>query len=166
MPNIVVIGPPGAGKTYFAKKLGGVLKMETVIHLDDYFWKPGWIKTTDEERKSVVSKLTAKNGWIIEGNFLDAVDSLFSQADIVIWLNLNIFICLYRVFKRHYSSPQNWRDKLTPRIIFSIFQYKLFDMYHLREELRKKDPLHVITLDTPKKVDAYLSGINSGSPLF
>lgn len=166
MPNIVVIGPPGAGKTYFAKKLGKALKIKTVVHLDDYFWKDGWIKTPDEERQSAVSALSAKNGWIIEGNFLDTVDMLFSQADIVIWLNLNVFICLYRVFKRHYSSSKNWRDKLTPRIILSIFQYKLFDTYHLREELKKKGSLHVITLDTPQKVDSYLSRINSGYPLF
>jgi adenylate kinase family enzyme len=53
MEKIVVIGASGAGKSTFAKRLGTALYLE-VIHLDAYYWNPGWTQTPREEWRGVV----------------------------------------------------------------------------------------------------------------
>src|SRR4029077_16885614 len=41
MNRIMVVGNAGAGKSTFARRLGGKLALP-VIHLDSHFWRPGW----------------------------------------------------------------------------------------------------------------------------
>jgi hypothetical protein len=48
MKKILVIGSGGAGKSTFAKRLGGLLGIN-VIHLDALYWQPGWIEPPKEE---------------------------------------------------------------------------------------------------------------------
>lgn len=171
MERIVVIGPPGAGKTDFAKELGSLLHIEPVIHLDEYFWERGWKKKTDLERDATVSDSIAGDQWIIEGNFQSTVGKLFSRADLVIWLNLSVPVCLYRVIRRHIDSStkneklgpdSSWRDKLTLRIINSILVYKFTDANQIRWELHKKPALHCIELKNPQEVASFLEKIRLG----
>jgi adenylate kinase family enzyme len=169
MSRVVIIGPPGAGKTEFAEKLGNFLGIKKVNHLDHYFWKPGWVRTTGEERHSIILKLIEEDKWIIEGNFLDTIDDQFSRADIVVWLNLSAFICLYRVVSRYFSYMRNerpeiadgCRDKITPRFLFSIFLYKIVDTKILKKKLLEKKSLPLVVLNTPGQVAAYLNAVET-----
>ena len=45
--RILILGAPGSGKSTLAKKLSISLQTE-VIHLDKYYWKPGWVETTSD----------------------------------------------------------------------------------------------------------------------
>lgn len=167
MSRIVIIGPPGAGKTEFADQLGQLLGIESVNHLDRYFWKPGWVRTTEEERHSIILKLLEKDEWIIEGNFLDTIDDQFLQADIVIWLKLSVFISLYRVVARYFSYIRNERpeiadgckDKITLRFLLSIFLYQIVDTRTLRRKFSDKKSLPRLELYTPRQVNAYLNAV-------
>ncbi len=164
MSRIVIIGPPGAGKTEFANNLGRVLGIKEVNHLDHFFWKPGWVRTTGEERHEAISHLILKNEWIIEGNFLETVDTQFSRADVVIWLNLSAFICLYRVLRRYFEKERpeiapGCRDKITPQFLFSIFFYKLFDTYFIKQKIKKNPFIHLVVLKNPKQVFSYFEKV-------
>ncbi|MGL4882562.1 MAG: hypothetical protein ACRC8K_16095 [Waterburya sp.] len=46
--RIAIIGCCGAGKSTLAKSLGEKLNLP-VIHLDTYYWQPGWQETEQNE---------------------------------------------------------------------------------------------------------------------
>ncbi|HYK73550.1 MAG TPA: topology modulation protein [Pseudoneobacillus sp.] len=100
MKKIMVIGiAAGVGKTTFSLQLGKILGINA-YHLDSLFWKPGWVESSLEEFTSAQEKIMKLDKWIIEGNYSNTFDSRMEQADTMIYLELPLYICLYRVMKR------------------------------------------------------------------
>ncbi|WP_217585833.1 topology modulation protein [Lentibacillus saliphilus] len=101
MKKIMVIGvSAGAGKSTFAMKLGEKLGIH-VYHLDALFWKPGWVQTMDEEFAEAQTHIIKnEQKWIIEGNYSSTYSIREEQADTIIYLELPLWLCLYRVVKR------------------------------------------------------------------
>lgn len=96
----MVIGvSPGVGKTTFARTLGEALQIQ-VHHLDKLYWKPGWIETPLEEFADAQKKIMEGEEWIIEGNYGNTFDLRIQYADTIIYLELPLYVCLYRVVKR------------------------------------------------------------------
>jgi adenylate kinase family enzyme len=46
--RILIIGPPGAGKSTLAIKLAEKTKLP-LVHLDRLFWNPGWVDSDRSE---------------------------------------------------------------------------------------------------------------------
>ena len=110
MKKILILGSSGAGKSTLAKKMGKILNFK-VIHLDYYFWKPGWIQTPREEWKQVQVELICKNkNFIIDGNFHSTIETRFPYADTIIYLDFNKYLCLFRALKRYFQH----RNKARP----------------------------------------------------
>jgi len=59
MKRILIIGSCGAGKSTFAKQLHDKLGIE-VIHLDQEYWQPDWIRTDRETFRGKVRRLVGK----------------------------------------------------------------------------------------------------------
>lgn len=97
--KILVIGCPGTGKSTFSKQLGNILNIE-VIHLDKYFWKPGWVESTKVEWNETVSKLIKKDKWIIDGNYSNTLRLRAEAADEILFFDYSSVFCIYRIFKR------------------------------------------------------------------
>lgn len=96
----MVIGvSPGVGKSTFARRLGGVTGIE-VTHLDRFYWKPNWVEATLEEFSAVQQQVVQNEQWIIEGNYSSTIPIREPHADTVIYLELPLRVCLYRVLKR------------------------------------------------------------------
>ena len=99
MKRILVIGHPGAGKSIFTSKLG----MKTglpVIHLDQVFWRPGWVQTPKNEWRQQTEMLVDRDEWIIDGSYDRTLDIRLMRADTVIFLDYPRFLCMWRVVKR------------------------------------------------------------------
>ena len=99
MKKILVIGSSGAGKSTFARRLGGILKLE-VIHLDSHYWSRGWVEMPRHKWRTVVEELLARDSWIIDGNFGGTLDIRLEACDGVVFLDLPRLVCLGRVLKR------------------------------------------------------------------
>ncbi|WP_264738064.1 topology modulation protein [Cytobacillus firmus] len=100
MKRIMVIGiSAGAGKSTFARKLGEKTGIE-VHHLDAVFWKPGWVESGLQEFSDAQRKLVKKQQWIIEGNYSNTFEIRAAACDTVIYLELPLYLCMYRVLKR------------------------------------------------------------------
>ena len=114
MKRIMVIGvSAGAGKSTFARRLGKLAGIE-VSHLDRYYWRPGWIEAPKEEFVAAQRELVERDQWIIEGNYTSTIDIRESHADTVIYLELPMRVCLYRVVKRRIQYHGKTREDLTP----------------------------------------------------
>lgn len=113
MEKIVIIGSPGAGKSTLAQALGCTLGIKEVIHLDRYFWKPGWKEFSREKRKEIEQGLiSGKEQWIIEGTFLSSSDSRLQAADTIIFLDMLSPLCLQQAVKRYIT----YRKQKSPDI--------------------------------------------------
>lgn len=99
MRKVLVIGSGGAGKSNFANRLGELLNIE-VLHLDKFYWRPGWIETPKAEWLTTVDELLKRDSWIMDGNYSGTLDVRLEACDTVIFLDLPRTVCLWRVLKR------------------------------------------------------------------
>lgn len=147
MEKIVVIGSPGAGKSTFARALGKNLNIE-VLHLDRYFWQPGWKRYSREERITIQQVLMhRKTRWIIEGSYISSSDGRLSAADTIIFLDMPRLACLWRVIKRHITThnqasrpdlPDGCTDKLSMLSIAKILLFPYSGRTLLRAKLNQR----------------------------
>jgi adenylate kinase family enzyme len=103
MQRIVIIGSGGAGKSTLARQLGEKLRLP-VVHLDQLFWKPGWVETTQEEFDEKLARELAKPAWIMDGNFNRTIPHRLERCDTVIYLDFHRVTCLLGVLKRILTS--------------------------------------------------------------
>lgn len=112
MKRIMVTGiSAGAGKSTFARELGNILRID-VYHLDTFFWKPGWVQASIEEFSETQMNIVREPEWIIEGNYKSTYEIRAERADTIIYLELPLLVCLYRVFKRWYRNRGRTRPDL------------------------------------------------------
>lgn len=101
--KIHIIGGSGTGKTYLAKELS---KKYNIPHydLDELFWdntaEQYGTKMPAEKRDFMLKDILKKDGWIIEGVFYDWLDESFEAADIIILLEIPVYICRFRIIRR------------------------------------------------------------------
>lgn len=172
MNRIMIIGPPGAGKTTLARELGDILDIE-VIHLDRYFWHEGW-----EKAKSVsMSKwekqqhaFMSRDSWIIDGSYHDTLDSRVSGADIIIFLDMPRLLCIWRVIKRHFSQslrpdlPHNIVDKLDWKFIEKIWNFRRNERRIILGIIRSQEIADkVIWLHSRREVAQFLRSVLEGT---
>ena len=112
MKRILVIGSPGAGKSTFARRLGDATGLE-VIHLDQLYWKPSWVETTDkDEWQRVVAEVLKGESWIIDGNYGGTMEMRLAACDTAIFLDFPNYICTWRVLKRFVKYRNSTRPDI------------------------------------------------------
>jgi adenylate kinase family enzyme len=97
--RIVILGSSGSGKSYLSKEIAKITGLP-LIHLDFIFFLPGWKATPDDEWIEKLHRLAADEKWIIEGVSKDKAEILFKTADLIIFLDVNRFRCIYQFVKR------------------------------------------------------------------
>ena len=70
--RILVLGTPGSGKSTLARKLSLSLKTKA-IHLDKYYWKPGWVETTSDLWDLELNELQNEESWVMDGNYINSL---------------------------------------------------------------------------------------------
>ncbi len=103
MPKIFIMGGPGSGKSTLALELSQLTNAEH-IELDLVAFPaqgPGIPLKPESDLISEVSKIQAKQSWIVEGIYTGWCDPLIFEADLVIWLDPPWPIALWRVVWRH-----------------------------------------------------------------
>jgi len=131
MKKVLVIGCGGAGKTTFAIQLGKILGIE-VIHLDSYYWHPGWVETSKNEWLDVVEGLVSGPSWIVDGNYSGTLEIRLQACDSIIFLDISRMTCLWRVVKRSVKFRNKRRpdmaegchEKLSLDFLFWIWSYR------------------------------------------
>ncbi|HWD95144.1 MAG TPA: hypothetical protein VG246_01875 [Acidimicrobiales bacterium] len=99
MNRVAIVGSGGSGKSTFSHELSQITGLP-LFHLDEYYWRPGWIETPREEWRAIQGELVAHERWVIEGNYSGTYDLRFPRIDTVIVLSPPRRVCVYRVVKR------------------------------------------------------------------
>lgn len=107
--KIAIIGNAGSGKSTLAATLHKMLNIP-LYHLDQYFWKPGWIEPDRTEFEKIHNALCDKPVWIIEGMAIRFFAYRIQKADIIIFVDRSRYVCLYRVLKRAFKNHGSIRS--------------------------------------------------------
>jgi adenylate kinase family enzyme len=102
--RVIVTGMAGSGKSTFSKALSAKTGLP-VIHLDLHYWKPGWVKPSDDEWRVKQRRLLAGDAWIADGNYHETLDLRLERADTVVILDTPWWVCAGRAFVRGVRRP-------------------------------------------------------------
>jgi adenylate kinase family enzyme len=165
MKRILVIGCCGAGKSTFSKELSAKLNLP-LVHLDRLFWKPGWIEQEDLVFTDLLKTELAQAEWIIDGNYLKNLPLRLESADTVILLDLNRWICTWRVLKRWLYREGYQAVGCPQKIDIAFLKYVFWD-YPQRDrakalELKDRcsDSVNWIVLDNSINISEWMSALN------
>lgn len=108
---VVMASSSGAGKSTFARQLGERLDLP-VHHLDVLFWKPGWVESSMEEFSAAQSLVVQQPAWIIEGNYTSTYAIRETRADTLIYLDVSLGLCMWRVVARRVRNHGRTRPDM------------------------------------------------------
>ncbi|RXJ02031.1 topology modulation protein [Anaerobacillus alkaliphilus] len=112
MKKIMVIGvSAGVGKSTLAKKMADELKID-VYHLDQLYWRAGWVEAPFEEFSEAQAKIVNRESWIIEGNYTSTFRIRSDKADTIVYIEHPIYVCFYRVVKRWLTNLGKTRQDM------------------------------------------------------
>jgi len=104
----VIIGNSGSGKTWLAHAMSGIVAAP-VVHLDDIFWEPGGFnrRRNTDEVNVLIARAKEQDHWIVEGVFGELAQQFLSDANQLIWLDLEWLICRDRLLRRGSESKKH-----------------------------------------------------------
>lgn len=166
MERIMVIGiSSGVGKSTFAQKLGEALNIP-VHHLDALHWEPGWVEASKEVFIARQQEIVEKPQWIIEGNYSSTFTIRAKNCDTVVYLELPLYVCLYRVIKRWLTNigrtrpdmGEGCKEKLDwefLRFILTTYRPRKKKMTERLQNFRSEGK-KVITLRNKQEIEMYI----------
>jgi adenylate kinase family enzyme len=169
----MVIGiSAGVGKSTFARRLGKALNID-VYHLDTFYWKPDWVEASLEEFSKAQHEIVNQGQWIIEGNYNNTLEIRSEHADTIIYLELPLYVCLYRVIKRRFMNIGKTRPDMgigcKEKIDWEFIKFIITTYYPRKRKMverfndfqsfgPKKD---IITLKSKQEIHTFLENIKS-----
>jgi adenylate kinase family enzyme len=171
MKRVLVIGPGGAGKSTFARRLGAALDIE-VTHLDRVYWQSGWTKPSPEDWVQTVTELASGDAWIMDGNFGGTLELRLKYCDTIIFLDMSRPLCLWRVVKRRLTYRNRSRpdmaegcmEKIDLDFILWVWNYSTRSRPRVVRLLRENsDDKQVVWLRPRRDVERFLSGAAEGT---
>ena len=171
MQRIMVMGGPGSGKSTVARSIGDKLSLP-VHHLDAHFWLPGWRQRPEDDFAARVRDIAKHDRWVIDGNYSRILPDRLERADVVVYLDLPLWIRLPRVIRRRFAYRGRAREDMgkgcPERIDWVFFKFVVFHsrerrprMLALLDQLREEG-MPVALLQSRREVDAFLARLKQG----
>ena len=103
MKKIIILGSPGAGKSTFSFALAEKTGLP-VYHLDQMFWRAGWVSVTKEDFDAELAETLTKEEWIFDGNYSRTIPMRLEKCDTVFYLDYPRLVCFFGVVRRVLGS--------------------------------------------------------------
>lgn len=138
--KIAIVGCAGSGKTTLAFKLKEKLNIPA-YHLDDYHWLPGWKRVDFYSFDAAHDALCDLEEWIIEGSYIRNFPYRAIKADVIIFLDVPRYKCIWHVVKRaiiHHGkvlpgSPPGCKQRLWGSEFIEFLQW----IWHFNRRFRR-----------------------------
>ena len=159
MKRILVIGCPGAGKTYFAKKLKEITGLP-VVHMDNLYWNEDKTSVSFEELNKKLMPYLKQESWIIDGNYHDTLKLRLEYATDVFFLKMPREVCIEGILER-IDQPRDdipWVEtkKDAVELIEWTIDYEARTKADEEALLKEYPKVKVHILNSRKEADQYL----------
>lgn len=162
--RIMVIGPGGAGKSYFSRQLASISNLP-LYHLDNIFWKEDRTHISREEFDNKLLEILKEDSWIIDGDYSRTYEIRMQYADTIFFLDFPLEVALagveYRIGKPRDDIP--WQeDVFDPEFrewIINWYQDKRPWVEHLLEKY--KDNKNIVIFTSRDEMNDYLARLNA-----
>ncbi|HHT66752.1 MAG TPA: adenylate kinase [Erysipelotrichaceae bacterium] len=162
MKRILVIGCPGAGKTYFSKKLGQLLNYP-VVHMDWLYWREDKTTVSREQLLEKMLPYLKEDQWIIDGNYHHTLSVRLEYATDVYFLKLSHEECvqgiLERIDKKRDDIPWVETKEDAEKLIEWIKTYEERTRAEEEALLEQYQHVKVHVLSSRKEVNDYLNNL-------
>jgi adenylate kinase family enzyme len=112
--RILVFGCSGGGKSTFSQRLSSVLGIRYVSMDRDVFWLPGWVSRDRVEQRLIITQIAAEDRWIMDGNNPRSLDLRLPRADIILWVRMPRWLCLWSIERRGWDHRGKTRPDIAP----------------------------------------------------
>lgn len=177
--RIVVIGTTSSGKSTLGKLLSEKLNLD-FIELDALHWEPNWQEAEDEVFRERVRLAIKSNTWVVAGNYRVVRDLIWTQAQIVIWLDYPLHILLWRLLRRtiqrSLSQELLWgtnRDKFLKHLKLwseeSLINWLFKTYWRRKREIPvlfsepQYEHLKLLRFKHPRETEKWFATVNAGS---
>jgi len=110
--RILVIGCSGGGKSTLAQQVASKKKIKYISLDRDVRWLADWKPREGSERRKLVEKLVLGERWIMDGTYPTSFDIRLPRTDLVIWVRVPRYVCLYSVYKRSIANHGQTRPDM------------------------------------------------------
>lgn len=111
MQRVMIVGTSGVGKTTLAGHVAAATGLP-VTHLDMLAWQAGWVRRPAAEFERELDAVLAGERWIVDGNYIKSLPERVGRADTLILIDLPLWQCLARVFRRWWRNRGQGRHDL------------------------------------------------------
>lgn len=162
MNRIILLGSPGAGKSYFAKKLAKKINVE-LYHLDNIYWNKDKTHINDYLFKKKVEDILQKKNWIIDGNYSKTYEDRIEKCDTIFFFDLPLDECLNGINNRigKPRSDMPWvEDCFEEDFKNYVLNFHKETRNKLVQLLSKQKKKNVIVFKTRIEYNDYLNNLN------
>lgn len=159
MKKAIVIGCPGSGKSYFAKKLHDPTGIP-LYHLDMIWHKPDKTHISREEFDETLKKIFLKDEWIMDGDFSRTMETRMQACDTIFLFDLPYEICLEGIKTRAGKKRDDMPYETEEQDDFFLNQVKNYipnelpKVYELIEKYKRNKK--IIIFKTRQEAENYL----------
>ena len=164
--KIAVLGFSGCGKSTLARKLGEKYALP-VLHLDSVQFAANWVERELEDKlRDVAAFMDSHDSWVMDGNYSNLLqERRLEEADRIIMLELNRFVCLWRILKRWLTYKGSSRPDMAAgceeKVDWEFLRWVLHDgrtkkrKAHMNE-IARRYPNKCVRIRTRKEQKAFL----------
>lgn len=113
MKRVMIIGGSGSGKSTLARQVGARTGLP-VVHMDNLFWRPGWVMDDEDAFRGRVDDAIAQDAWVMDGNYSRTWPDRLQRADTLVFLDMPTWLRLWRVIRRTLIHYGRTRPDLAP----------------------------------------------------
>lgn len=165
--KIAILGFSGCGKSTLAQKLGKKYNLP-VLHLDRVHFAANWVERELEDKlRDTADFLDSHDSWVMDGNYSNLLqERRLEEADRIIMLELNRFVCLWRILKRWLTYKGSSRPDMAvgceEKVDWEFLRWVLHDgrtkkrKAHMNE-IARRYPNKCVRIRTRKEQKAFLA---------
>ena len=161
--RVMIIGPCGAGKSTASHEIARLFDLP-LFHMDRLNWKPGWVESETEELRARVAEVAAQDLWVIEGNYGGTMELRLPRADIVLYLDFPIPLCLLRIVRRYIqfrgrSRPdlsEGCDERLDPAFLWYVARWNSGPRPRTEAKLAGYED-KIVRLTSPRQLDQWIA---------